>query len=330
MSRRMPAYTTAKHYLEKTLPEYRRQDPGPRPPQRAQSPNSNMTEITPETALKILERWFTCAGDFNNRYVTPYHVHAMANQIADGEFLFNGHSIVISDRGAVLDGQHRLLACIEANRPIHVVLVRDVPEHTWATLDSGLVRTGTMVLATAKFKNPGSLASSLARLVGYTADPTGPISSIGWVGRRTGEAANGNLPNLAFEHPRMVEIVDEFAAESGNRDAIGLSTADLAFTSYVFHSIDEGIADKFFSGLLDGTGLSEGQPVLSLRERLIRDRISYLHTGRKTQQSTPMYFIFQAFRGHLDGKQILRFHTPNAPRFINIGFQRERLPLALR
>jgi hypothetical protein len=78
--------------------------------------------ITPEMAKNILE------NNSHNRKISKSRVAKFKEEILNGYWLYNGESIVVSETGRLLDGQHRLLACVEANTAIEVNLVTDVED----------------------------------------------------------------------------------------------------------------------------------------------------------------------------------------------------------
>lgn len=90
----------------------------------------NRVTLTPEKCLQLLE------SKFNNRPLNDLHVKRLAQQIKDGLWIFNGDTIKVSDEGEVLDGQHRLWACIEAKAPIETVVVHGVRREAFATIDT--------------------------------------------------------------------------------------------------------------------------------------------------------------------------------------------------
>lgn len=75
------------------------------------------TLITPERAATIMEQ------NIINRKINQANVDFLVDQMNDDQFVFNGESIIISNEGHLLDGQHRLMACIKSNKPIEVSLV---------------------------------------------------------------------------------------------------------------------------------------------------------------------------------------------------------------
>lgn len=113
--------------------------------------------ITPERAASIL------GANTNNRTVRKPVVDKYARDMAAGNWQENGASIVKNCDGTLLDGQHRLLACIKAGVPFRTVLVTGVDQAAMVNIDSGAGRNLRDVLKLSGLRNTGELAS-LTRL----------------------------------------------------------------------------------------------------------------------------------------------------------------------
>lgn len=98
--------------------------------------------ITPADAMALLEMNGT------NRPLNEQHVKRIARQISDGKWKFNGDTIKIATTKNILDGQHRLWAIIEAKTAIETIVVRDIEEDAFATIDTlRKPRSGSDILA---------------------------------------------------------------------------------------------------------------------------------------------------------------------------------------
>ena len=94
------------------------------------------TLVTPEMA----EKWLSSNAD-NQRQLKKARVEKYAKEMLDGMWLYNGESIVISESGRLLDGQHRLSAVIKAGIPVEMAVIDDVPDEqdgidTFTTINS--------------------------------------------------------------------------------------------------------------------------------------------------------------------------------------------------
>ena len=85
--------------------------------------------ISPQEAEKILE------NNTRNRAVSKALVKKYAKMMIEGEWCSTHQSIAIDENGILVDGQHRLLACIEANVSLKTIIVRNAKQNPY--LDMG-------------------------------------------------------------------------------------------------------------------------------------------------------------------------------------------------
>lgn len=100
---------------------------------------SSFEIITPEKARDYLGK------NLNNyRSLNKSKVHAYAEDMRSGKWYVNGESISFGADGTLKNGQHRLNAIIEANKPIMCLVVRGVDENI-NMFDSGMTRTSGQI-----------------------------------------------------------------------------------------------------------------------------------------------------------------------------------------
>lgn len=111
-----------------------------------------LRKYTPETAKQFMERTKNC------RKLIPTHVAYLAEQITNGNWVVNGETIKFDAEGHLTDGQHRLAACIKAQRPIESWTV-------WGSdatgVDEGKPRQLAHLLAGRNVTDCNSVASTL-------------------------------------------------------------------------------------------------------------------------------------------------------------------------
>lgn len=117
----------------------------------------NLVTISPEEAADMLEK-----SNSHNRHLRESVVYNYARQMQEGRWKYNGDTICISSDGRLIDGQHRLWACVVSDVPLETVIVRDLDMDTQDTKDSGLARTHADVLSLRGEKHAAT-RSSLAK-----------------------------------------------------------------------------------------------------------------------------------------------------------------------
>lgn len=219
--------------------------PAPTPPPGTYTKRKLL--VTPALATSVLER------QDPNRPVRQAHVDALAAAMAGGRFKDLGDPIRFDRLGRLIDGQHRLWACVQAGVPFWAEVVEGLDPEDYHLIDSGKPRSSADDLAFAGRGYAHRLAASLHLLASYE---RGAVAS----GKRL------SRPELvAFErlHPEMARSVQ--VATRTHRLIPGSMGGLL---HYLFGRLDPEAADRFFAQLHDGAGLEAGHPILVLRNRL--------------------------------------------------------------
>jgi len=213
--------------------------------------------MTPKTA-KVLLKDNVC-----NRPISWRHVRWLTSQITEGKWRLNLQPIIMDSNDNLQNGQHRLLAIIEADKPADVVVAYGGDPQAFDTLDTGRSRTGADALAIL-FGLHGEQATATSTAVGLSVryengrlghnDRIDPTDTIGWF------EANQKLRT-------SVEYVLSFTRS--NRP---LSAAQMAFLHFQFLKRDVIMANNFTRRLMSGVGLAQGDVELAVRAILQRDR----------------------------------------------------------
>lgn len=107
--------------------------------------------ITPQVAIAML------GNNIDNR--KPKSKEAISEAILNGDWYLNGATIVFSNDGRLLDGQHRLMACVRTNIPITSIVVRGVDDYAQSTMDQTFKRTVKDFLDMKGYKKTTNTAS---------------------------------------------------------------------------------------------------------------------------------------------------------------------------
>ena len=91
--------------------------------------------ITPEIASEYLKK------NTLNRPINKITVGDYASQMEKGLWKLNGEPIIISSTGNVIDGQHRLSACVNSGKSFDTLVVEGVDASVFDTIDTGRIRT---------------------------------------------------------------------------------------------------------------------------------------------------------------------------------------------
>lgn len=101
---------------------------------RAPKVEISLQMITPAIAKNLLEL------NTSNRPCKQDWVDKIAAAMVRGDFEFNGDTVRISSDHVLLDGQHRLLACVKSGVPFWTILVENLDYSVSDTIDQGVIR----------------------------------------------------------------------------------------------------------------------------------------------------------------------------------------------
>lgn len=236
------------------------------------TPLAEVVTLTPVLASLLLQR------NSINRPIGRYNMDSLRSDTSNGRFMFNGESIVISNAGTLLDGQHRCLTVVETRTPIQTVIVFGPKEDARYTIDIGKPKSAPNFLAMKGAADANNLAATLGLLIQYA--DTGTLT-YGIVRATKTQIIDG------YERFRGVDASVSFVVDA-TKKKLGSRSA-LAFCHYIFkRKAGAEAADNFMQRLIDGDGLKKGDPIYHTRERLLK-------FDRGTRAETRIEVVFKGW-----------------------------------
>jgi hypothetical protein len=199
------------------------------------------------------------AYNTGNRRVTRRKLDVLAQQMRSGEFENTGEPIIISSKGVLNNGQHRLLAVAEADAVVDMDVRFGIPRRAFTKTDTGAPRTGGDVLTIAGVPHGGIVSSAVRLLVLY----------------------KRGLPDSIREFVSNDEIARAYERWSGIADVAqrvnaynypkGIRSTPLLATAYLAaQSPGKAKLDSWLHTLATGLDATRDNPAYQLRERLMR------------------------------------------------------------
>lgn len=266
----------------------------PRPANKGQGLNYELATITPAVATQWLEQ------NTSNRPLSKMTVHRFASDLKNNRWKITGEAIKFCEDGTLLDGQHRLAACVKADVPMTTIVVYGLPRETQDVMDSGKPRRLTDVMAMHGHANTSAIQTALRLLINEREGR----SAVGGGGAIT--TADG-LATLA-KHSRLPLYVP--AARSLPR---GISTGMVGYVRYVTSTFCGGAidADAMIAVLKTGIPSYDGDAIHKFRERMIG---GYVDTMGSHQSRVSVFYTFKDCWNKFVKKQpvkILRWSNEN-------------------
>lgn len=250
--------------------------------------NTLVETITPAMAKKLLEK------NTHNRKVDAQQLAGLIREIKAGRFVANGDAIRLAKDGTILDGQHRLKACLVANKPIQAIILTGLDTDTQYTMDSGVKRSLASQLTILGCKNSSAVASAIPNEIGRSKTTIENMSANNY------KIQISEGVDYYRTHPEIVEYVKLCNRLAGDVKLLPMMIIALLFKEFEKASTYED-AIGFFKVLRDGTGLSPDDAITCLRSRLIDDKNKL--KVNKLNRKTKVVLTIKAWNKYIQGEK---------------------------
>ena len=223
-----------------------------RKPERSTGPET----ITPAMA----EEWLATRREGKAyRVENPVKAGEIATDIMRGLWQVDGNTIKFNNLGELIDGQHRLRACVLAKKPIESYVVWGLDPAVIDRLDTGQKRTLAQVLGYHGYVRSGALAASV-HLLWCHGRGTMKYSILD---QRNIRPNNTEVLNLLESEPVFTDSTVWYSRAAGTNSVLMNSGASSVLLHYLVE--DKARVGKFLLGAIKGEDLSSTDPRFILR-----------------------------------------------------------------
>lgn len=218
--------------------------------------------VTPSYAKELLE------SNTKNRKVSDTKVVQYANDILNGKWKEDTWELVkISKTNVIMDGQHRLLAIIKANKPLYLQIVTDLEDSVFDVLDTGKSRSAVDCFKIEGVKNENLIPSTIIR---YKSLSKGRVNADG----RGNSYTNAQLLALYNEKPNFWQNVAKKSKYWYSHIGKIIPPSYIGGFYALFCDIsNQQTADEFMNQLSTGNDIKNNAITL-MRTKLMNDRMS--------------------------------------------------------
>jgi hypothetical protein len=247
--------------------------------------------VTPEIAAEWLSH------NTGNRRLVANHVASLEAVLNRGEWALNGETIKFSSSGRLLDGQHRLTACVNSGVGFWTYVIFGLPEAAFDTIDTN-----------ARPRKPGDILSINGKL---HANSLAACVKFLWVFSQNGQFYDGGK-GAGFSPRVCMDILDrrpsleQFVSLTHNSRVMS-SPSLFAALAYLFSCVDDSLSAEFVNVIKDGSA-DLARPFNVLRESLIGRRMTSVSIGTR-----PLAFMaIRAWNSELSGTWLKKvYYKPN-------------------
>lgn len=248
-------------------------------------PYAELETITPQRAKEWLDK------NKVNRNKRRPGISQYAADMSAGNWLVSGETVGFDVDGWLVEGQHRLLACIEADKPFETLVAYNLPRGAQDVINSGMKRSVADTLHMRGEPNTVQLAAMLRLVIAWETDhelrERATKTSNSFVLRKFDEA-----PELYREAARQGQGAYQVSGKMASPATWGLAWV-------LFAKIDAHDTEDFFEMVRTGDRLGRGDPVYALR-RYLNDRV----INSAGERRAAMAVIIKAWNAYRDGTRV--------------------------
>ena len=239
--------------------------------------SAKLMVIQPVVAAHWLEK------NKHNRTIVKAHRERLKNIVVSDEYDVTGDTIKFDWDGNLLDGQHRLMACVETGIAIETWVIFGLDPKVFAKIDQGAVRTNAHVVGIAVdghdgFKDTRTTAAAIKGIFGIqNAIQSGTLpKNVQWHLNERLEASV--VRAFAREHEALlVEAVTSVRGPEAR--SVMRPPGAFAAVYFVLAQKNHSRAREFFTSLGSGANLGSTSPILKLRLLLVNSIGDKSRTG---------------------------------------------------
>lgn len=216
--------------------------------------------VTPEMAFKWLDE-----ANTKNRKVRTRNVMQMAADMVAGKWRgTNGQPIHFDTLGRLVNGQHRLWACVESKVPFDTLMVTGVDPEDYSTIDTGKTKTMADHLGPMQDEKNVFLLAATIRLVHV------------WERKQLDRHRNlqptmAELEETYRSHPQIAPSVNRMMSMHATRKLFTASYASLIHYAACMQGHSARV-EHFMDALGTGVGLYQADPIYQFRKFLLAQK----------------------------------------------------------
>ena len=254
-------------------------------------PSVRIIEITPEIATALMSE------NVSNRPLNRARVRIYIDAMKRGQWKLSGESIKRAmdpqtGKKRLIDGQHRLQACIESGVPFPTVLVDELDDDVFSVIDRGKTRTVNDIMHIAGVGNFKHVAPAI-RLI-LTLEANNNIMNSELLQCVTPDDVlryvENNIDSVEWAQP---------IGRSVDKAVGGIRSSWILFLLLAEKVRDRSEVEAFAESVRTGVGLSDGDVCLALRNWLTRAS-NYKRSATIENAAT----FIKAFNAFVEGREV--------------------------
>lgn len=259
--------------------------------------------VTPSEATEYLKR------SSGNRNLRLSNINKLVSAMSSGSFIYDGSPIRFDEDGNLIDGHHRLTACVKSGVPFQTDIAV-VPSEAKMVIDTGATRSASDALVfAAGVDRSASMNMSTAVRVMVMHDHTAYSDFGVSVGSSSyaSVTTNEKLINYYEQHKQEINEAHEFVTgvlKKSGRNPTPISAAQyIAVRALASRKYDTGEVDDFIKKVISGIGIEQSTPEDHCRKFMLAVKSKQT---RSTRSETFLTFV-KLIKVRLHGRTIVHY-----------------------
>jgi hypothetical protein len=240
-------------------------------------PRAAWKKIDPATAAEMLKLLIS------NRRLVVNHVAFLAREMREGRWRINGDTIRFSPK-RLLDGQHRLHAVIQSGVTITALVVEEIEDSAYDSIDTGRMRGAGDILSTNFGTQPFMMAAA-ARFIWYYDHSFSLDSSF--------RISNHEIVETVQKNPFLRFVCDYLASQKTMR-----ASPIAAALTLIERKSGQEMAMFFGQKLAMGTDLKADDPIRFFRDKWMLASSHRSSRGERTVWIAILIKTFNSWSAH--------------------------------
>lgn len=250
--------------------------------------------ITPEIALEMLK----C--NIRNRRLDANIVLSYADMMIKGKWKPNGDAIRFSNSRVLLDGQHRLSAIVKSRKPQNIIIVSELEDEVFGTIDQQKTRTAGDILGRENIKNSNYISAIITKYFGLKSRSY--VSKSG-AGLHNIKKTKIDILEEYKEYSDLYNEIFEIARKCNSKIKLQQNSTIGGYIAYLVkekkHKLEK--VKSFFEQLYFGVDV-ENETINVLRDKLTQDAMSKYKMTDKMKHA----MIVKTWNSYIKGSVLKR------------------------
>lgn len=265
------------------------------------------TLITPDLAADLLER------NRNNRKSKRRAIASYARDMLAGEWHPDASDLKFSRDGDLLDGQNRLMACIEAGVPFPTLVRTGLDQSARDHMDQGVRRTAGDTFLMRGLADPNNTAAAIHMRERYERTV-----------REYGGRQTMNPRRVPMTHAEVTDYLDAHPSVQAmvrlgtimQREGPGVPRSVYIAALSMFAETSEKLAREFAEKFISGESTGTGDPLLALSRYLARAKSpTELRTKSRNRNQQHLAAFVRAWNAWVQSERLERLNIKDTDLF---------------